>query len=106
MALSLAQDVAPQIEALGDMFDVPKDFRLRRIALASGPFLLELLVEGKRVVEAFDVAARAGVAIPVPGTADVVAGFEHWGRQARLAGAVQLVEAGNGFDVVSMAELV
>ena len=53
-------DVAPEVEAVGDMVDVPEDLGLGRIPLAPVPFLLELGREGVRVLEALDVAAGPG----------------------------------------------
>ena len=51
--------------------------RLGREALAPLPLLLERLVEIVRVLHAVDVAPRAGVSIPVPGTTDPGTGFEN-----------------------------
>ena len=69
-------DVAPQVEAVGDVLDVAQDLGLGRVALGPLPLLLELLGELVRVLHALDVAARARVAVPVPGAADVAARLE------------------------------
>ena len=68
-------DVAAQVEAVGDVVDVAQDLRLGGVALGPVPLLLELVGERVRVVQALDVAARARVAVPVPGAADAVAGL-------------------------------
>ena len=86
-------DVAAQIEAIGNVVRVIEDLGLGRVALRPLPLLLELVGELVRVLHALDVAARAGIAIPVPGPADAVAGFEHPHRQADAPGAVQHVHA-------------
>ena len=63
-------DVGAQIEPVRDVVGVFQDFRLRRVALAPVPFLLQFVGERIGILHAFDVAARAGIAVPVPGAAD------------------------------------
>ena len=75
-------DVAPQVEAVGDVVDVGEDLRLGGVPLAPLPLLLQLVRERVRVVHALDVAARARVAVPVPGAADAVARLEDARRAA------------------------
>jgi hypothetical protein len=58
------------------------------------PFLLQLVAEGVRVVHALDVAAGAGVAIPIPGAADAAAGFKDPRGEAEATQAVEHVQAG------------
>ncbi len=88
-------DVAAQLETVGDVVQVAADLAVLGIALAPVPFFLKLLREGIGVVVAFGVAASPGVAVPVPGAADLVAGFKHQGGQLQVvAQQVQLVEAG------------
>src|SRR5262245_35287067 len=57
------------------------------------PFLEQLLREGIAIAIAFGIEARAGIAIPVPGAADIGAGLEHTDAQAELAQPVELVHA-------------
>ena len=76
------------------MIQVPEDLGLRRVALAPGPLLLELLGERVRVGHALDVAAGTGVAVPVPGAADVRGGLDAESGHAELAQPVEHVEAG------------
>jgi hypothetical protein len=87
-------DVRPQVESVGDVVQVAKDLRLGGVLLAPVPLLLKLLVKGIRVVHAFDIASRAGVAVPVPDSADTVRGLEHPDGQAGTAQPVQRVQAG------------
>ena len=82
-----------QIEAVGDVIDVAQDLRLRAVALGPLPFLLQLVGERVRVLQAFDVAAAARIAVPEPGAADAAAGLEGAHLQAELAQAVDGVEA-------------
>ena len=68
-------DVAAQIEPVGDVLDVAQDLGLRRVFLGPDPLLLELVRERVRVLHALDVAARAGIPVPVPHAADVGSGL-------------------------------
>jgi len=78
-------DVGSQVESVSDMVQVAKDLRLGGVLLAPVPVLLKLLVKGVRVVHAFDIASRAGVAVPVPDSADAVCGLEDPDGQAVTA---------------------
>jgi hypothetical protein len=49
------------------------------------PLLLEVLVEAIGVLQALDVAAGTGIAVPVPRAADAAAGLQHRHREAGLA---------------------
>ncbi len=86
-------DVATQVEAVGDVVGVLQDLGLGRVALGPVPLLLELVGELVRVLHALDVAARAGVAVPVPGAADAAARLEHPRRHAEPAHTVEHVHA-------------
>ncbi len=85
-------DVAAQVEAVGDVVGVGQDLGLRRVLLGPGPFLVELGREGIGILQALHVAARAGIAVPVPGAADPVARLEGDGAEPHLAQAVQGIE--------------
>ncbi len=86
------------------MLDVAQDLGLGGIALGPLPFAREVIFEAVLVFEAFDVAASPGVAVPVPRTANIVAGLDHDGAHAHAAKTKQLVKAGkprannNGID--------
>ena len=88
-------DVGLEVEALGAVLEVAQDLVLLRIALGPFPFLQQVLVERVTVDVAVGVAACAGIAIPVPGAADAVAGLEHGDVQVELvAKRMQHVHAG------------
>ena len=68
---------------------------LAGIALGPFPFAHQLGGEGVPVDVAFGIAARAGIAVPIPGAADATAGFQRLHRQAKtVAQAQELVESG------------
>ncbi len=66
-------NIATQIEPVSDMVGVSQNLGLRRIALAPLPFLLQLFRKRIGILHALDVAARAGITIPVPCSADITA---------------------------------
>src|SRR5689334_2918643 len=86
--------VAPQIEAVGDVSQVSQDLRLGGEAFGPLPALLQSFVERVGIVHTFDVAARPGVAVPVPGAANVGGGLDRGHREARRGGPVHGVKAG------------
>ncbi len=87
-------DLAAQVEAIGDVVGVSEDFRLRRIFLRPVPFLVQLFGEREGVLHALDIAAGAGIAIPVPGSADAAAGLKDPRVETEAAQPVQHVQAG------------
>ena len=88
-------DMAAQIEAVRHMLQIAECFGLRGEMLAPAPFLQQLIGKGIAIGVAFRIKARAGVAIPIPGAAQITAGLEHLDRIAKLPQAIQLIEAGN-----------
>ena len=72
---------------------VLQELRLGCVALAPIPLALDLVRERVLVGEALDVAAGAGVAVPVPGPTDVRTGLDHLGAEPQLPHAVQHVDA-------------
>src|SRR3546814_3179565 len=74
-------DVATQVEPVRDMLEIAHDLRLTGIALGPGPLLLEFVGEGKGIVVALGIAARAGIAVPVPSAAHTVGRFQDLRRQ-------------------------
>ena len=87
-------DVATQVELVGDPVEIVLDLGLLGVTLAPRPVPVQLFGERVGVVEADDVAARTGVAVPVPRAADVVAGLDHEHAQAVRAQCVERIEAG------------
>jgi hypothetical protein len=90
----LETNVLLQVEAIGDVLGVSEDFRLGREALGPAPFLLQIMIEGIAVLDAFRIAAGAGIAIPVPGSADVVPRLVDDDGKPLLAQAVEHVHSG------------
>jgi len=85
-------DIPAEIEAVGDMLGIAQDLRLGGIALSPLPFLLERVRELVGILHAFDIATRAGVTVPIPGTADPTSGLEDSRRETHRANAVEHVE--------------
>ena len=88
-------DMAAQIETVCHVLQIAQCFGLRGEMLAPAPFLQQFI--GKRIAVgvAFRIKPRAGVAIPIPGAAQIAAGLEHLDAIAKLPQAIQLIEAGN-----------
>src|ERR1700730_4255991 len=87
-------DQTAEVKPLGDMVRVAENFRLRGKQLAPLPVLLQLLREAERILHALDIAAGAGIAIPVPGAADAAPRLEGAHVKTELAQAMQQVKAG------------
>src|SRR5882762_8101234 len=87
-------DQTAEVKPLGDMVRVAENFRLRGQQLAPLPVLLQLLREAERILHALDIAAGAGIAIPVPGAADAAPRLEGAHVKTELAQAMQQVKAG------------
>src|SRR5215475_3144763 len=87
-------DVGTEIESVGNMVGVAQDFRLRRIAFAPVPFLLQFIREGIGILHALDIAARAWIAVPVPGPPDSRALRVDPHRESKAAQPVQHVHSG------------
>ena len=92
--LGVELDIAPEIEAVGNVIEVAQDLRLRRVSLAPDPLVQQLVRERVAVVDALDIAACAGVAVPEPGAPHPGAAFQHPGRVSKLAQPVQREQAG------------
>ena len=90
----IEHDLAAQVEAVGDVVGVSEDFRLRRILLRPVPFLVQFLREREGILHALDVAAGAGIAIPVPRPANAAAGFVNPRGESEPAQPMQHVQAG------------
>src|SRR5690606_15323336 len=86
--------VTHQVEALRDMLDVRQNLMLRRVALRPVPFLLQVVVERVRVLEALDDTSRARILVPEPRTADAAASLESARLEAEAPHAMDGIEAG------------
>ena len=87
--------VAAQVEFVGDEVEIFQRVGLRREMFLPVPFLQQLLRKRIAVGPAFGIEARAGIAVPVPGAADIAAGLEYPRRHAELAQAIKHEHAGN-----------
>ena len=86
-------DVPPQVEPVGHMVQVAQQLRLGGVALAPLPFVLQFLGEGIGIFLALDIHPGPGIAVPVPGAADPVAGLPGMGGQPHAPELVQEIEA-------------
>ncbi len=90
-------DVATKVVLVGDVVQVPQYLGLGGVLLRPLPVARPVRVEAEHVVDAGDVDACAGVAVPVPGAAHVVTLLENAHRMARepeTVRGVQTREAG------------
>jgi hypothetical protein len=87
--------IAPQVELVGHIIQVPLVFGLTGEVLLPVPFLQQFLRKRVAVGPAFRIEAGAGIAVPVPGAADSRSRFENPYPEAEFAQLVKLVEAGN-----------
>src|SRR5581483_3262913 len=87
-------DVAPEIERVRDVVSVANDFRLAGIALGPVPAAGDLVGEAVLIFEALHIAASARIAVPVPGSADILAGLERLHGKSMFAQAMNRIHAG------------
>ncbi|MGY3104590.1 hypothetical protein ACVWW7_001217 [Bradyrhizobium sp. LM6.9] len=92
--LGLEADVAPEIVAVGDEAEIAQDLGLGGVFFRPGPGLVEFRIERIAVIDGLDIAARAGITVPVPGAADIAGFFEGDRREAGLAQPMEKIEAG------------
>ena len=90
----LELDVALEVETVRDVIGVAKDLRLAGVALAPLPVLLQVVGETVGILHALDIAARTGVAVPIPGAADAGARLEDRAAKAGSPQAMKHVKAG------------
>ena len=86
-------DIAAQIMAVSNVVGIGQDFRLPRKPLRPRPFLLQFTVKLIGILQTFNVAAGARIAVPIPGAANPVTGFNSRRRQAHLAQAIEQIHA-------------
>ena len=90
---SVKANIAPEVEAIGDVIDVGEDLGLRGVLLAPVPLLFEVSVEGIGVVERSDIASGPWVPVPPPRPANVIGGLNPNGAQPQCSQAVVHIEA-------------
>src|SRR5829696_585212 len=88
-------NVAAQLELVGDVIQVPFGLRLRGEVLLPIPLVEQLLRKRVAIRPALGIEAGAGIAIPVPGAADIAAGLEDARLHAEFAQPVELIKAGD-----------
>src|SRR6476660_8010738 len=88
-------DVLAQIEAIGHEVQVAFGLGLGRKALAPVPLVVQLLGEPILIDVRRRIDARAGITVPVPSAANVVAGFHGLHLESLLTQAIELVHAGD-----------
>src|SRR5690242_7031363 len=82
-----------QVEPVHHMVHVFEDSRLCPVAFGPSPLGLQLLGEGVRVLQAFDIASCARIAVPEPSPTDSTAGLVHTNSEPEAAQAIERVEA-------------
>ena len=87
--------MASQVEAVDHVIEVALHLRLVGEVLLPLPLLEEVPGEEVSVRVALRVELRARVPVPIPRAAHTAAGLQEQRREAGLAGAVQLVDAGD-----------
>src|SRR5205823_2907046 len=91
--LAAKLDIAAQVELVGDMVEIAQRLRLAGKVLRPLPFLQQLLRKRVAVGIALRIEARAGIAVPVPGAADIGPSLEHPHAQTPFTQPVKLVQA-------------
>ena len=91
---SLKLDIAPQIKALCNVVGVALYLRLTGVSLAPVPLLFEFFRERIGVLDAFNIHAGTGVAVPVPGATLALSNLITLDAEATLPCAIDHVEAG------------
>ena len=76
------------------MIEISQDFRLGCVAFRPAPLGEELIVKAVAVIKAFDIAAGARIAIPMPGPADAGRTLDSLNGESTFAQAIHRVEAG------------
>ena len=92
--LGAEANVAPQVVAVGDETEVAQNFRLGGVFFRPLPRALQLRIEGVAVIGGLDVATRTGIAVPVPGAADIAGRIQSHDGKACPAQAMEKVQAG------------
>ena len=86
-------DMRAEPEAIRYVICIGKDLGLCRVALAPAPIALQIGIERVGIVDAFDIAARTGITVPVPGAADIAPRLDARHREAKAPGGIDGIEA-------------
>src|SRR6185436_8726344 len=87
--------VLAQAELVGDVVEIAQVLGLAREFLLPVPFVQKLAREGVAVGVALRIEARAGIAVPVPGAAEIAARLEDGRLDAEIGQPLDLVDAGD-----------
>src|SRR5262249_42218145 len=87
-------DVGTEIEPIPHVVGVAQNSRLRRVAFAPVPLLLQFVRERIGILHALDIAAGAWIAVPVPGPPDARALLVDAHRESKAAQPVEHVHSG------------
>ena len=91
---SVKVDVRLEFKPFRDMLGVAQNFRLRRVFLRPVPLLGQRRVKLIRVLHTFNVAPRAWISIPIPGTTDTIPSLDHPSGQPELTKSMKRVHTG------------
>ena len=93
--LAVEAHVFPQVEFFGDAIQVTQIFRLSGEAFLPMPLLEQFLRKRIAIGVAFGIEPRAGIAVPVPGAAEIGGGIQHQCIDPEVGQSLDLVDAGN-----------
>jgi hypothetical protein len=83
------------IESIGHEVQVALGLGLGRKALAQAPLVVQLFGKPVLIDMGRQIDARAGITVPIPSAADVVAGFHGLHLESLLTQPIELVHAGD-----------
>jgi hypothetical protein len=90
--LTIELHMLAQIELVGDKVEIAKIFRLAGEAFLPMPLLKQFARERIAIGVALGIETATGVAIPVPGSAEIVGGVEHRCVDPDINQALDLVD--------------
>ena len=93
--LAIELHVFAQVELVGDVVQVAQVFRLTGEAFLPVPFIQQILGEREAIGVAFRVEAGSGIAVPVPGSAEIGGGLEHGGIHSEVGQKFDLIDSGH-----------
>ena len=93
--LAVELHVFAQVELVGDVIEITQILGLGREAFLPVPLVEQFPREGITVGEALGVEARAGIAVPVPGSTEVGRGVQHQRVDAEIGQPLDLIDAGH-----------
>ena len=100
-------NVALQVKLIRGIIQIAQNLRLARVAFGPFPALHQLIRKMIAIAMAFGITPRPGIAVPIPGTAHAITGFQHMGgKPLAVAQGMELIHAGEtGADDQRVIEL-